>query len=865
MRSGGAACHSLVRPVSHPGAVLETVPAVLKCRPVPGFTRVWTVTTGDRADGDRARRLRETELSRPLGDGSTLRCLLLSHLDGHELVLVADRGQVPVCCLELLADLATTVPDDAGERWRSHLGSGAHRRSGPSGGANLVAAAAEVCAAVLHSETVTARLEELDALPTGFLVSADGTLSALPEPPEDPYVTVIVTTVAPQEYRPVLAPWCPVTVVAVRQGDATFDVAVEIDLTRVDPVVADVLRAQIPRRVTSGSGPFALRRSEADEIRRAGRGADLAGELAAGVPAAFAAIASAHAGRVAVTGEDGSLTYAELDEASRSAASFLVARGIRPGERVGICVERSARAVVALLAIFRAGGCYVPMDPSHPPARRAYVAADASLRLVITDGATDKLPPDVDIVALDELLIGSIVRPLPVVSGDDPAYVIYTSGTTGEPKGAAIPHRNLLSLIQATESVLGHGDKDVWTVFHSLAFDFSVWEIWGCLLTGGRLVMVPYWTARTPEAFARLLSDEGVTVLAQTPSAFANLVPAVLASGDLPALRTVVFGGEALRVRALVPWIRRMPLSACRLVNMYGITETTVHVTFHDISARDAVTNSRTVGRALPGWSVTVRDADGQLLPFGAAGEICVGGAGLATGYLGLPDLTRTRFPVDPRAGERYYRSGDLGRMRPDGTLDHLGRIDDQIKIRGYRVELGEIRAALLDHPALRDAVVAFRENDEGGELHAYVVATQEVSMVDLRRWLRAKLTDYMVPAYLRAVDALPLTHNGKADLEKLLALDDDRTEDAAVEAADAPVSPAAAVRMAWGNEFGRDSAADDFFDLGGTSLQALKIAAALNSMGLRTVDPRDIYLNPTVPELVSFLTVRRSAVDQVD
>jgi amino acid adenylation domain-containing protein len=832
--------------------VYEALRQALGRRAVPGFSRVFAVASGDRHDGPRALRIRETERRRPLAPGVALRCVLLIHLDGSELVLVADRRRLPLCCLTAMVEV-TTEPGRAADG-RIHLAAPGSHTAGVASSIDLVAAVGGLCAAVLRRDPVATVLEEDGAEPAGFLTSANAAPVAVPVLPENAQVGVTVTAVSPDDYLPLLSPRHPVDVVAYRDERGSVRTGVLVDESRVDPGTAEVLATQLPRRLAAGSGSFVLEPSEVADVLRAGRGPDLAAPMAGSVPAAFAAIAAVNGERVAVTGDGGSLTYAELDETSSAVASALVARGMRRGERVGVCMQRTPRAVVALLAVLRAGGCYVPLDPAHPPARRAYVAADAGLRSVITDGDAGELPAGVSALSLDELTSGATALPSPPVGAGDAAYVIYTSGTTGDPKGTVIPHRNVMALLAATRPAMHLDTSDVWSGFHSFAFDFSVWEIWGCLLTGGRLVVVPYWTARTPAAFALLLRDEGVTVLSQTPSAFVNLIPAVL-DGDVPRdLRLVVFGGEALRRPALVPWIRHVPLSACRLINMYGITETTVHVTCHEITAADVVANSRSVGRALPGWSVSVRSAGGRVLPFGVAGEICVGGVGLARGYLGRPELTHERFPVDPATGERYYRSGDLGLLRPDGTVEHFGRLDDQVKIRGYRVELGEIRAALLDDPGVRDAVVSFRETGDGGEIHAFVVA-DGLSAADLRRRLGAKLPGYMIPAGMRKVAALPLTANGKADLAALMAQDDgDQGRPRIVAVAGPTSSPEVAVRQVWDDVLGAADPEDDFFSLGGTSLQALKIASALNGLGIRAVEPRDIYMNPTLEDLTAFL-----------
>lgn len=384
----------------------------------------------------------------------------------------------------------------------------------------------------------------------------------------------------------------------------------------------------------------------------------------------------------------------------------------------------------------------------------------------------------------------------------------------------------------------------------STAFDFSVWEIWGCLLTGGRLVVVPYSVSREPDRFRDLLVAERVTVLSQTPSAFAQLLDVDHADAGV---RLVVLGGEPLDTRMLLPWFDRHPERLCRVVNMFGITETTVHVTEQTLTRKLALAATRSVGHALPGWYLYVLDPVGRLLPPGVAGEICVGGAGVARGYLGQEELTSRRFVPDPFTGAVLYRSGDLGRLRPDGRLEHLGRIDSQVKIRGFRIELDEIRSVLLEDPAVRTAAVVVRRDDPAdaatARIDAYVVLSSGGDPGVVRDRAAGILPEHMLPATVTALDTLPLTPNGKLDAARLPVPAVRRTRGpSTTRAAATGDGLTTSLTEIWSEVLGVPVGPDDdFFELGGNSLFAVRIGAALRARGLPSLRLRELYRHPTV------------------
>ena len=512
--------------------------------------------------------------------------------------------------------------------------------------------------------------------------------------------------------------------------------------------------------------------------------------------------------------------------------------------------------VAALLGVLTAGAAYVPVDPAYPAERAAFTLEDSGAALLLQEE---------DLAAADGQDAGRLDLP---ADPDLPAYVIYTSGSTGRPKGVVVTHANVDRLFTSTGPWFGFTSEDVWTLFHSYAFDFSVWEIWGALLYGGRLVVVPYWVSRSPEAFHELLREERVTVLNQTPSAFRQLL---WASEGKPAdltLRYVVFGGEALEPASLAPWIARYG-DRPRLINMYGITETTVHVTWREVGAGDLDGGSR-IGQPLPDLAVHLLDFHTRPVPIGVPGEIHVGGAGLAQGYLGRPDLTAERFIPDPfsgRPGARLYRSGDLARRLPDGDLEYLGRADLQVKIRGFRIELGEIEAALTGLPGVREAVVVARSDrsdrsDGSVRLVAYI-AGEAADPAALRQALAERLPDYMIPAAFVFLAVLPLTGNGKIDRAALPA-----PEDAAPSAADRreardPLDGhlLGLFRDALGLPAGRETGIDDdFFALGGTSITSAIFAHRLQEALGETFHVVAVFDHPTVAALADHLRERHPA-----
>ncbi|MGA8529828.1 MAG: amino acid adenylation domain-containing protein, partial [Acidobacteriaceae bacterium] len=581
---------------------------------------------------------------------------------------------------------------------------------------------------------------------------------------------------------------------------------------------------------------------------------------------------------VAVVFEEQELSYAELNRRANQLAHYLRELGVKPDDRVALCVERGLEMIVSLLGVLKAGGAYVPLDPAYPVERLRFMLEDSAPVALLTQNHLADLFKDLH-EGLPVLDLSSATPawerqpetdPDPAAVGLSPnhlAYVIYTSGSTGMPKGVMVQHSNAMRLFTATDAWFHFGPDDVWTLFHSYAFDFSVWEIWGALFYGGRLIIVPKTIVRSPDEFYRLICKERVTILNQTPAAFQQLIATQARSNETHHLRYVVFGGEALKVSHLRPWYEQEPNQHTRLVNMYGITETTVHVTYRVLEQADTLRHGGSpIGRRIPDLRTYILDSHGEPVPVGVAGELYIGGAGVARGYLNRPELTAEKFLADPFIDgpvARMYRTGDLGRWLADGNIEFLGRNDFQVKIRGFRIELGEIEARLAEHPGVREAVVLAREDTPGDKrLVAYYTSSEEdIDAEQLRAYLSAVLPEYMVPAAYVRMESLPLTPNGKLDRRALPAPDGDSYATHGYEPPQGEIEEKLAEIWAEVLKLDRVGRHDNFFELGGHSLLAVTLIERMRRAGFK-VDVRSVFAAPTLADLAATVDADAFAVE---
>lgn len=570
----------------------------------------------------------------------------------------------------------------------------------------------------------------------------------------------------------------------------------------------------------------------------------------------FAVQVAKHPDKCALRFGNETLSYLQLENlANQLAHSVLLKyKGRVPSDSlIGICLDKEPSMVIAILAVLKIGAAYVPLDPNYPSKRLKFIIEDSVLSFLITrqcfikEHQFDNLLDKAQLIDLEDSSLddqSSIVQVNHNAS--DLAYVIYTSGSTGEPKGALMTHANVTRLMAAASTLFDFQASDVWCLFHSFAFDFSVWEIWGALLYGASLVIVPYEVTRNTKAFRQLLQEEKVTVLNQTPSAFSRLIQEENTADNILALRYVIFGGEALNARSLLPWIEKYGTQSPALINMYGITETTVHVTWHRVVEKEIQEGySANIGKPLPDLKAYVLDSLGELVPVGVPGELYISGPGLARGYLNRDELTQEVF----RTGDdniRRYKTGDLVRWLPEGCLEYLGRKDKQIKINGFRIETGEVEAVLLQRPEIKEALVTV--SDDKRLIAYYTTASQALDEEQLDNFLRQQLPEYMVPSYYFKLEHFQMTVNGKVDFSQLPSAFSRKRNNARV----APRNRLETILVKiWTEVLGVCDLGiyDNFYALGGDSILTISVVTRAREEGLN-LTAKSIIRYPTVASL---------------
>lgn len=559
---------------------------------------------------------------------------------------------------------------------------------------------------------------------------------------------------------------------------------------------------------------------------------------------------------IAVAFNETALTYKELNEQANQLGHYLREQyDIQPDDLLGIKLERSEQLIISILAVLKSGGAYVPIDPGYPESRQDYIEKDSNCKVIIDDYELNTFRSGKN--KYSTINLDKKVKP------NNLAYVIYTSGTTGNPKGALLEHKNVVRLFFTDKPLFDFNDKDVWTMFHSYSFDFSVWEMYGALLFGGKLIVIPKTLAQNTLEFLELVCNESVTVLNQTPSAFYNFIECDRFSQKRDfKLRYIIFGGEALNPFMLSDWFNRY--SEPKLVNMYGITETTVHVTYKEIGREEINLEQSNIGRPIPTLSCLIFDESKNIVPIGVIGELHIGGSGLARGYLNRPELTSEKFIQNPfKLEERLYKTGDLGRWLPDGNIEYMGRIDNQVKIRGHRIELGEIEVVLLRYSnEIRQVVVDISEINGDKVLVGYYVSDNEIDKLLLRKYLQQHLPEYMIPDFFIALDTIPLTSNGKIDKKILPSITNEdfiKTEYVAPRTAQEKVLAAVWSEVLKHEKIGIK---DSFYNLGGDSIKSILIVSRLKQRGcLLKVD--QILRYPILEDLALLIVESTVVVDQ--
>ncbi|QWS05359.1 non-ribosomal peptide synthetase [Limosilactobacillus reuteri] len=569
----------------------------------------------------------------------------------------------------------------------------------------------------------------------------------------------------------------------------------------------------------------------------------------------FKDVVSKYPNRAALSFGNNEITYKELDLYSNSFANYLKKNGVKSKQRVALFISRSEKVIISILGILKLGATYVPIDVSYPSDRIKHILSDSEVRYIVTERKLKKrFESDENLVLINEWhMQQDKTEELSDIESSSDAYIIYTSGSTGLPKGVRVAHKNVLSLIGSTDKLFDFNEKDVWTLFHSYAFDFSVWEIWGALLHGAKLVVVPYLVTRSTDSFYRLLIQDKVTVLNQTPSAFEMLSSIDDINKRKLYLKYVIFGGEKLNPMHLKGWFSRHG-EEVTLVNMYGITETTVHASFHKIDESEAKTSSSNIGTPLPELAFILKDKNGNNVRDGETGEIYVYGEGVTNGYLNRKELNNTRFIN--KNGLKGYKSGDLA-YKNGNNFYYVGRNDFQVKIRGFRIELGEINSKLTSFPEVNKTFTQVIEDDTfGKKIVSYytTIDNQKLEEDALNKYLQQKLPDYMIPNSLIKLDSFPLNTSGKVDRKRLPIPSYGGVEVSNI------VSPRNALENElfeiWKKVLNRDNfgVKDSFFDLGGHSLMAVKLMSLIQTKFHKEIPISTLFTNQTIESMAQVL-----------
>lgn len=561
---------------------------------------------------------------------------------------------------------------------------------------------------------------------------------------------------------------------------------------------------------------------------------------------------------IAVVFRDTYLTYKELNEKANQLAHYLIDYGIKKGTVVALRMPKSLEMIIGILAIIKTGACYLPINLGYPEERVKYMVEDSGAKVLLFLNIADDMPfdiPKIDIsLSNTDIYIGDASNCNINITPEDSLYIIYTSGSTGKPKGALLCHRNVVRLIKNDSFQFDFNENDVWTMFHSVAFDFSVWEMYGALLYGAKLILVSEDIAQDPSQFLSLLRNENVTVLNQTPTYFYNLLAEELKNTETDLkIRYIIYGGEALKPSLIKPWKDKYPFT--KLINMYGITETTVHVTFKELSNEDLLLPKSNIGVPIPTLKILLLDKNLKLVPYDVPGEMCVVGDGVFKGYLNRPDLNSTKLIKNPyNPDEILYRSGDSAILHKDGSLEYCKRIDTQIKIRGFRVELGEIEEKILNCKNITSCVVAKKTDEFNHDiLCAYYVKNAPVDINALKLTLKKDLASYMIPQYFIDLPSLPYNHNGKINRDALpmpVINDEEKQIINPRNDIDAALVDILKVML----HVNTISIDDSFLELGGDSLSAMNFCTMIaDKLGVQ-IYVKDVLHKPVILDLSNYI-----------